>query len=157
MRRHNPCLVLMASLGLPFLLGSVVAFFGGSHLYYQYLGIRLPAFTAPVWAFTPVWWLMYLLMGLAAFLVWQRNAPGVRGALALYGAQLVFLLLWPLTFFGFYQYFIASALLAAQIVLVLCALRLFFRSNYLSGALLLPYPLWLFYLFYVNLGVAYLN
>jgi tryptophan-rich sensory protein len=70
-----------------------------------YSAIEKPAFTPPNWVFGPVWTVLYLLMGVAAFLVWQKGlrVPAVRVALSWFLVQLVLNALWTPVFFGLHR------------------------------------------------------
>ena len=66
----------------------------------QYGGLRQPPLSPPGWLFPAVWFVLFVLMGVAAYLVWMRDSTGRNGALILYGAQLVFNFFWTLIFFN---------------------------------------------------------
>ncbi|MFO7807205.1 MAG: TspO/MBR family protein, partial [Candidatus Moraniibacteriota bacterium] len=64
-----------------------------------------PFFNPPSWIFAPVWTLLYLLMGWAAYLIWKQREKSalVRPALILFFVHLVFNFLWSVIFFGWQQ------------------------------------------------------
>src|SRR5512139_3515418 len=75
-----------------------------------FVTIRKPAWQPPDWLFGPVWTLLFLLMGIALFLVWNRASaptatpgPGsaaIRTAFVVFAIQLVLNILWSVLFFG---------------------------------------------------------
>ena len=67
-----------------------------------YAALNKPSFTPPNWLFAPAWTTLYLLMGIAAFLVWNKGLekPGVKRSLAAFLVQLVLNTLWSILFFG---------------------------------------------------------
>ena len=66
-----------------------------------YQGLAKPSFTPPDGVFGPVWTALYLMMALAAWLVWRRAGwPRARVALTLFAVQLTLNLAWSVLFFG---------------------------------------------------------
>ena len=96
----------------------------------QYGGLRQPPLSPPGWLFPAVWFVLFVLMGMAAYLVWMRDSTGRNGALILYGAQLVFNFFWTL---------------------------IFFKETPAAGWLLVPYLAWVAFAGYLNAGVWLLN
>lgn len=104
-----------------------------------------PSFTPPVWLFAPVWITLYLLMGVAFFLVWKTGVdhPKTKVAVLAFLSQLVLTVLWMMAFFGSRELVLA---LIIMLVLWAAALRtmLLFREISRPAALLLvPYIAWL--------------
>ena len=108
-----------------------------------YQSLTRPAWAPPGWLFGPVWSVLYLLMGVSAWLVWRaRGWRGARGALSLFLVQLGVNALWSWLFFAWR---LGAASFAAVIVLwllVAWTLASFWRVRRLAGALLIPYLLW---------------
>ena len=103
-----------------------------------------PSWAPPAAVFGPVWTILYVLMGVAAWLVWrERTAPGRRGALVLFTAQLAVNALWSWLFFAWHRGALAFADILLLIVLVVATIAAFWRSRPLAGALLLPYLGWI--------------
>lgn len=133
---------LAAWLALTFLaagIGAIASADAGTF----YAQLQRPAWTPPAAAFGPVWSLLYLLMGVAAWLVWQEPAAaGRRTALGLFVVQLVVNALWTWLFFAWQLgalAFVDAVLLA---LLVAATLATFWRVRRLAGLLLLPYLAW---------------
>src|SRR6056297_208502 len=91
---------LIISLALPQLAGLIGAVFTSSGVSSWYATIEKPAFTPPDWVFGPAWTLLYLLMGIALYLVWQKDFKKIKPALSVFGVQLVLNTLWSIIFFG---------------------------------------------------------
>jgi tryptophan-rich sensory protein len=102
-----------------------------------------PSWAPPGWLFGPVWSTLYLLMAIAAWLVWRdKGLRGAAGALGLFGAQLVANALWSWLFFAWRQgawAFIEVLVLWLLIALTAVAFR---RHRPLAAVLLLPYLAW---------------
>lgn len=102
-----------------------------------------PDWAPPAWLFGPVWTLLYLLMAVAAWLVWRGTpSQGAQGALGLYLLQLGLNALWSWLFFGWRQGALAMAEVVLLLALVAVTTAAFWRVRPLAGALLLPYAAW---------------
>lgn len=108
-----------------------------------YAQLSRPAWAPPAWVFGPVWTALYLLMALAAWLVWrERERPGVDGALSLYLVQLGANALWSWMFFGWRQGAFALVDILLLLILIGTLAAAFWRFNRLASVLLLPYFAW---------------
>jgi translocator protein len=108
-----------------------------------YQQLARPGWAPPPWLFGPVWSVLYVLMGVAAWLVWrERGFRGARGALVLFGVQLAANALWTWLFFAWRRGALAFAEVLLLWVLVAATLIAFRRVRPLAGALLVPYLLW---------------
>jgi benzodiazapine receptor len=102
-----------------------------------------PAWAPPGWVFGPVWTVLYLLMGVAAWLVWrERRFGGARTALGLFLVQLVANALWSWLFFAWQLGALATLEILVLWGLILATTVAFWRVRPLAGALLLPYLAW---------------
>ena len=107
--------------------------------------------------FIVAWTILYILMGLSAYIVDNSNRENIKGALVLYYVQLFVNLMWPVLFFGFKQILLSLGLLGLLIILVLILIVKFAKIKKVSSYLLIPYIAWLFFAFYLNLQVFILN
>jgi tryptophan-rich sensory protein len=108
-----------------------------------YTSLSRPPWAPPPWLFAPVWTLLYLLLGVAAWLVWrERGFAGARMALTLFLIQLALNALWTWLFFAWRQGALAFVEILVLWVLILATAVAFWRIRPLAGALLLPYLLW---------------
>jgi tryptophan-rich sensory protein len=108
-----------------------------------YTSLSRPPWAPPPWLFAPVWTLLYLLLGVAAWLVWRgRGFAGARMALTLFLIQLALNALWTWLFFAWRQGALAFVEILVLWVLILATAVAFWRIRPLAGALLLPYLLW---------------
>lgn len=102
-----------------------------------------PSWAPPGWLFGPVWSVLYLLMGVAAWLVWRaRGFAGAKAALLVFLAQLVLNALWTWLFFVWRQGALAFVDILLLWGLIVLTIVLFWRVRPLAGALLLPYLAW---------------
>ncbi|MBQ6465195.1 MAG: tryptophan-rich sensory protein [Oscillospiraceae bacterium] len=149
---------LALSIAAALAAGGIGAWLGGDFSG-SYGQMYKPLLSPPGWVFPVVWTILYVLMGVAAWQVWQSEAsrPRKKRALILYGAQLAMNAFWPLLFFRLGAYLAAFVWLVLLFAAVwLCALCFrYIRPS--AGKLLTPYLLWLFFAGYLNLGVYLLN
>ena len=123
-----------------------------------YRALAKPSFQPPAWIFGPAWTLLYALMGLAAWRMWQRRAaPGARTALVLFGAQLAVNAAWSPVFFGAPAVGAALAVIAVLAVLVAATIVAFRRVDRTAAALLLPYLAWVLFATVLNAAILRLN
>lgn len=121
-----------------------------------YPTLSKPSFTPPSWLFAPVWTFLYILMGIAVGLVWQRSG-GLNTALILFLVQLVLNAAWSFLFFTLRSPLVALLDLVLLWGVLLATLVLFFRTNPLSGWLLLPYLAWTSFALVLNATICWLN
>ncbi len=121
--------------------------------------VAKPPLAPPAWVFPAVWSVLYILMGIAAFLVWKSNASpqAKKKALWLYGIQLAVNFLWPIIFFNFQAFLAAFVWLVILLVLVIVTMTAFGKISEAAAWLLVPYVLWLLFAAYLNMGVYWLN
>ena len=149
---------LTASVAVALAAGGLGALLGGDFSS-RYTQMYKPLLSPPGWVFPAVWTILYVLMGLACYQVWQSEAtrPRKKRALILYGVQLAMNALWPLLFFRLSAYLAAFIWLLLLLAAAwLCALTFrYIRKS--AGDLLTPYLIWLFFAAYLNLGVYLMN
>lgn len=123
-----------------------------------YPALQRPAWAPPAWTFGVVWTVLYVLMAVAAWLVWRvRARRGARRALVLYGLQLALNALWPWLFFAWRRggpAFAGGVLLLGVVGTTLVA---FARVRRRAALLLLPYLLWVAFASALTLAVWRLN
>ncbi len=105
-----------------------------------YRELHKPSWTPPGWVFGPVWSIVYLMMAAAAWLVWRK--AGISTALALFLVQLALNALWSYLFFGVQRPDLAFIDILALWAMILATIISFWKVSPLSGALLIPYIVW---------------
>lgn len=124
-----------------------------------YRNLIQPSFAPPSWIFGPVWTVLYILMGLAAYRMWMygKEDQEVRNGLTLYLLQLLFNFLWSLLFFTLHLRGLAFAeILVLWLLIVLTMLR-FKKVDLIAFYLLVPYILWVSFASVLNYSVWILN
>ena len=122
-----------------------------------YATLIKPFFAPPNWVFGPVWITLYLLMGIALWLVWEKGLKKTKKAMQLFAAQLALNSLWSIVFFGFHSPlggFIVIVLL--WYLIFLCMMR-FSKISKRAGWLMVPYLAWVSLASVLNLAILLLN
>lgn len=123
-----------------------------------YQELSRPGWAPPAQLFGPVWSALYLLIGIAVWLVWrERGFTGARTALGLFIVQLMANALWTWLFFAWRQGPLAFGEILILFLLIVATLSAFWRVRPLAGALLLPYLLWVGYATALTYAVWQLN
>ncbi len=124
-----------------------------------YASIQKPSFTPPNWIFGPVWILLYVLMGIAAGIVWSKGFyhKWVKTALYHFGFQLLLNAAWPIFFFGLQNPFIALLDIVALFILLLFTIKWFTVVNSTAAYLMIPYVVWVAFATALNFGIWQLN
>ena len=149
---------LLLALALPLAVGGFSAFLTRDGMR-AFAFLKQPPLSPPAWLFPVVWTLLYLMMGLASYLVWVSGVSDQRRerALTVYGLSLAANFLWPILFFTMQAWLAAFLLLLLLWALVGILALLFGAIAPRAGKLLLPYLAWLTLAAYLNLGVWLLN
>ena len=124
-----------------------------------YKGLTKPSFTPPDRVFAPVWTVLFLLMGIALFLVWKVGFGDerVRKGMALFGVQLALNVSWSIAFFGFRSPLAGLIVIAVLWAAILVTIFDFFSISRVAGALLVPYIAWVSYAAVLNVSLYILN
>lgn len=118
--------------------------------------VNKPALAPPGWVFPVVWTILYILMGIASYLVLTSGKPNDT-ALTVYGIQLVFNFFWSIIFFNLEMYLFAFIWLVVLWLLIFKTAILFYQISKPAGYLMIPYLLWVAFAGYLNLSIYLLN
>jgi tryptophan-rich sensory protein len=118
-----------------------------------------PSFQPPNWLFGPVWTLLYILMGIAIWLIGKQGFKTKieKQALYLFITQLFLNSMWSLVYFGMQQIFGALILIIFIWIFILLTIIWFNKINKIAGFLLLPYILWVSFATVLNATLWILN
>ncbi len=123
-----------------------------------YRDLIRPAWAPPSWLFGPVWSVLYVCMGLSAWLVWRvRGFAGARSALVVFTLQLAANSLWPWLFFVCNQGRLAFAEILVLWALIVVTISLFWKVSKVAAWLLLPYLAWVSFASALTLSIWRLN
>ncbi len=143
---------------IPVILGFLSSFFVGD-VGADYEMLFKPPLSPSSSIFPIVWTILYILMGIASYLVYTSDGPQdeVQSALSLYFLSLAVNVVWPFIFFRLDAYFIALLWLVLLLVLVVAVTKRFFAISKVAGILMVPYVLWLIFAGYLNLFIYLYN
>ncbi|SEL61760.1 TspO and MBR related proteins [Aquimarina amphilecti] len=124
-----------------------------------YVGLQKPSFTPPNWLFAPVWTILYIMMGIAAGIVWSKGFyhKWVKTALYHFGFQLLLNAAWSIFFFGLRDPLIALVDILALFILLLFTIKWFKVVNSTAAYLLIPYLIWVAFATALNFAIWQLN
>lgn len=144
---------------LPQTAGLIGSMFTRNSINNWYQFLIKPALNPPNWIFAPVWTLLYIFMGVAAYLIWLKGWQNkkVRIALIIFFLQLVLNSIWSIIFFGMQNILFALIELMILWTLILIITIMFFRIEKKAGYLMLPYLIWTSFAMYLNYMLLILN
>lgn len=146
---------LIISILIPLAAGSLSSLISGNT--FMYSSIQRPPLSPPPAVFPIVWTILFILMGIASYLIYISGSPSSDEALKIYGLQLFFNFFWSIIFFGLSQYLIAFIWLIILIILIIIMIMKFYKINPTAAYLLIPYLLWCLFSAYLNFGIYWLN
>lgn len=124
-----------------------------------YTTLAKPSFNPPDSLFAPVWTSIFILLGVSAYLVWQKRAQIVHfpRTVAVYFIQLVLNVMWSFLFF--YAHSIGAALfeIVALLIVIIINARVFYKIDKVAGLLFIPYILWVSFATLLTYNIFILN
>ena len=147
----------------PLIVGFVSSAFTRDVMF-QFDMVAKPPLAPPGFLFPIVWTILYIMMGISSYLIFEHGDDGdekissIKGRCKkLYVVQLIFNFFWSIIFFRFSLYYVAFAWLVILWVMVLTLIVESHKLNKMAAYLLIPYLLWMTFAGYLNLGIAFLN
>ena len=122
-----------------------------------YQSLEKSSLTPPNIVFPIVWNILFILMGVAAWRVWERRSQGASFALLLFIIQLGLNMLWSYLFFGLQRPGLALIDIIVLWAAILATTISFFKIDKIAGILLLPYIGWVSFAIYLNYSIYHLN
>lgn len=142
----------------------VVGYFSGmvtqSAIKTWYPTLIKPSFNPPNWIFAPVWSMLYIMMGVAAGLVWgqiEQEKEVVKNALVFFAIQLGLNALWSFLFFGLKNPMLAGIEIVILLLMIYETYTKFVKINKIAGYLLIPYMIWVSFATVLNGSIWWLN
>ncbi|WP_207710488.1 TspO/MBR family protein [Aminipila butyrica] len=150
--------LLLICIAIPLMVGGIAGFISRNSMS-AFEALNKPPLSPPGWVFPVAWTILYILMGIASYLILTSDAPQKRinKAMKLYVLQLFFNFLWTFWFFNLELYLFAFIWLVALWLLILITILSFSRISKPAAYLMVPYLLWVTFAGYLNLGIALLN
>jgi translocator protein len=124
-----------------------------------YAQLQKPCFTPPDWIFGPAWTILYLLMAISVFLIWNKGLdyPKVKQSIGLFLIQLALNAAWTPLFFGFHLILPAFIEIIVLWLAILATMLAFKRISLHASILLIPYLIWVSFATILNGSMWYLN
>ncbi len=149
---------LILSVGITIIIGMIGGFVTAGSVGSWFVEINKPSWNPPNWIFGPVWTTLYIMMGIAIFLVWlKRKQQSIKLVMGLYIIQLLLNMLWSLLFFGLQN----PQLAFFEVVVLLFAIILtsihFWKISKAATLLMIPYILWVSFATILNFSIWQLN
>ena len=146
---------LIIAVLIPLAVGTLSSLFSGNMSLYA--TVNKPALSPPAFIFPIVWTILYILMGISSYIIYESGKPNRKNALAIYTLQLCFNFFWSIIFFRFSQYFISFLWLIGMILLISIMIYKFCQINRFSAYLQIPYLIWCLFAAYLNFMIYRLN
>lgn len=157
MLKNTPKLII--SIALCEIVGIIGSVFTVSSIETWYRFLNKPEFSPPNWVFGPVWTMLYALMGVSLYLIWNRGLKSnkTKYAIKIFFVQLTFNFFWSIAFFGLQNPLLALIVIVLLWASILYTILLFKKISQIAGLLLLPYILWVSFAVLLNLSIVLLN
>lgn len=138
------------------LIGSIFTLTGPDS---WYAALNKPFFNPPNWLFGPVWTILFILMGIALFLVWRQGwrQDNVRKALKLFFIQLGFNIVWSYFFFSLENPRLAFLEIIALWLAIVATMIAFYSVERRAAWLLWPYLAWVSFAAFLNYSIWIIN
>ena len=143
---------LVISILIPLLVGGAAGFLTMNSMG-AYKSLDKPMLSPPAILFPIAWTILYILMGISSYIIYESDSALKNKAITVYAVQLFFNFIWPFIFFNAGMYLLAFIWLILLWILVLWMISLFYKLSPTAAYLQIPYILWLTFAAYLNLGV----
>jgi tryptophan-rich sensory protein len=120
-----------------------------------YAGLAKPSFNPPAWLFGPVWTVLYIVIAIAGWRVWQRDRSG--WPMRDWGAQLALNFLWTPLFFAAHQVGLALVVILLMLAAILAFIATAWRLDRVAAWLFVPYAAWVAFASLLNGSIWMLN
>lgn len=152
-------LKLTLSILVCFLAGGIGTIFTSSAIPTWFSTLDKPFFNPPNYLFAPVWTILYILMGISVYLIWNKGfkTKKVRDAVYIFGIQLILNTIWSPVFFGAHNLFLAFVIIVVLWIYIVKTIKAFAKIDKFSAYLLYPYLIWVTFASILNFSIWFLN
>lgn len=147
---------LAVSIVIPLAVGIIASFITKDQME-AFSQLKQPPLSPPGWLFPIVWTVLYVLMGISSYIVYQKQNTLLSDCQRLYILQLAANFIWTILFFNLKQYLFSFIWLVLLIFLVARMAICFVTVDRKAAALQIPYVLWICFAAYLNIAIYYLN
>jgi benzodiazapine receptor len=137
-------------------IGSLVTITGPGSWYST---LQKPYFAPPNWLFAPMWIMLFVLMGIALYLVWESGTERreVKAALGIFGVQFFLNVIWSFLFFGLKSPLLGFVDIILLWVMIVATIWIFFRVRKSAAYFLIPYIAWVTLASALNGAIYFMN
>lgn len=141
------------------LIGILGSYFTISSIATWYATLNKPFFNPPNYLFGPVWTALYALMGISAYMIWEKGITNksVMVALKYFGIQLFLNAIWSPIFFGKKDLLLALFVIILMWIFICFTIWKFYKIRKIAAFLMFPYLLWVSFATILNYSIWYLN
>ena len=156
--RFKP-LAFILSIAITLSIGALGGYATAQSVKTWYPLLNKPSFNPPNWLFAPVWTSLYILIGIAAYLVWVKRdqVQHFPRTVAIYFIQLILNLAWSFIFFYLHEIGFALAEIIALLLVVILNAVMFYKIDKWAGLLFIPYILWVSFASFLTYNIYILN
>lgn len=122
-----------------------------------YKNLNLPKLAPPSILFPIVWTILFILMGISAYIIYESNSDQKQSALTIYGIQLLVNFIWPILFFNLELYLFSFIWIILLWLLIILMINSFKKISNVAAYLQIPYLLWVTFASYLNFMIYYNN
>lgn len=116
-----------------------------------------PSFAPPSYLFGIVWTILYILMGISSYIIYNDISSHKNICLIIYGLNLVLNFLWPIIFFNLELRLFAFVFIIFLDIVVIYMIICFHGISKKAAYLQIPYLIWLIFATILNFSVYFLN
>jgi len=141
------------------LIGSIGNFATAPNIETWFVFLKKPDWNPPSWLFAPVWTILFTMMGISSYIIWQKGIQKKKlyDALSVFAGQFVLNVLWSFLFFGFHSPLAAFVCIILLWGAIIKTILVFYKINRFAGWLLMPYLFWVSFASYLNFSIWILN
>jgi benzodiazapine receptor len=156
--KFNP-IALIINIAITLAIGAAGSYFTLHSVNTWYRTIAKPSFNPPDSVFGPVWTSLYILIGISAYLIWQKRAQiqHFPRTIAVYLIQLMLNLMWSFIFFYAHQIGVALVEIVFLLVFAIINALVFYKIEKTAGLLFIPYILWISFATFLTYSIFRLN
>ena len=156
----NNSIKLIIDIIIPVAVGAISGFFTSSNVNTWFPTIVKPSFNPPSWLFAPVWTTLYVMMGIALFLVWKNESVAKslkQKAIIFFAIQMTLNFLWSFTFFEMHEIGWAVVNILLLWIFIIATIFSFAPISKTAAWLLVPYISWVSFASILNIAIWQLN
>ncbi len=149
---------LVISLAIPLSVGSIAGYYTTKEIDGWFSTLIKPEFNPPNWIFGPVWTALYIMMGIALYLIWTRRRDlSKRYVYGIFAVQMILNFSWSIVFFNLHEIGWALVVIIALWLAIILTIFAFRKHSKIAAGLLVPYICWVSFASILNYAIWSLN